>query len=46
MEDELVCNLKLAVNVIWGGIWQFLYDTNRPAILKGDLVKLGVYGNW
>ena len=28
-----------------GGIWQFVYDTNRPAILKGNQVRLGVDGN-
>ena len=28
----------------WG--WNsFVYDANRPAILKGNLVKLGVDGN-
>ena len=45
MEDELVCCFKLAVNLVWGGVWQFVYDTDRPAFLERDLVGLGVNGN-
>ena len=26
------------------GIWQFVFDDNRPAILKKNLVRLGVHG--
>ena len=40
LEDKLVCSFKLAVNVVRGGVWQFVYDTYRPVILKGDLVGL------
>ena len=29
-----------------GGIWQFVYDTNRPAFLERGLVELGVNDNW
>ena len=29
-----------------GEVWQFVYDTNRPAFLERDLVGLGVNGNW
>ena len=32
--------------MVRGGIWQFAYDTNRPAILEGYLVGLCVNGNW
>ena len=28
------------------GVWQFVYDTNRPAFLERDLVGLCVNGNW
>ena len=35
---RIVCCFKLAANVVRGGIWQFVYDTNRPAFLEGDLV--------
>ena len=45
MEDKLVCCFKLAANVV-RGVWQFVYDTNRPALLERDLVGLGVNGNW
>ena len=34
------------MNVVRGGIWQFVYDTNRPAFLERGLVGLGVNGNW
>ena len=46
MADELVCCFKLAANVVRGAVWQFVYDTNRPAVLKRDLVGLDVDGNW
>ena len=42
----MVCCFKLAANVVIGGVWQFVYDTNRPAFLERDLVRLGVKGNW
>ena len=47
LEDKLVCNFKLAVDVV-GVISGSLssYDTDRSAILKGDLVGLYVDGNW
>ena len=44
--DELVCGFKQAVNVIRGGIWHFVNDTNRPAFLESELVGLCVNGNW
>ena len=46
MEDEVICYFKLVANVVWGGVWQFVYDTNRPAFLERDLVGLYVNGNW
>ena len=46
LENKLVCNFKLEVNLVGGGIWQFVYDANRPAILKGNQVRLGVDGDW
>ena len=30
----------------WGGLRKLVYDTNRTAILKRDLVRLYVDGNW
>ena len=41
-EEELVCCFKLAANVVRGGVWQFVYDTNRPA----SLVGLDLNANW
>ena len=34
------------MNVVRGGVRKLVYDTDRPAILKGDLVGLYVDGNW
>ena len=45
MENKLVCDFKLAANVVRGGIRQFVYYADRPAILKWNLVGLGVDGN-
>ena len=42
----MVCCFKLVANVVKGGVWQFVYDTNRPAFLERDLVELCVNGNW
>ena len=46
LEDELVCSFKLAADVIWGGGWQFVYDTDRPAFWERDLVGFCVDSNW
>ena len=46
LADKLVCCFKLAVNVFRGGIWRFVYGSNRPAFLERDLMGLGVNGNW
>ena len=32
--------------MVRGGIWQFVYDTNRPTFLERVLVGLGVKENW
>ena len=32
--------------MVRGAIWQFVFDTNRPAFLERDLVGLCVNGNW
>ena len=37
---------KLMANVVRSGVWQFVYDTNRPAFQERDLMGLGVNGNW
>ena len=40
-------HFKLSVNVIRGEVWQFVYDTYRSAIIKGELLMgLCVNGNW
>ena len=45
-DNELVCSFKLAANVVSGGVWLFVYDTNRPEFLERDVVGLCVNGNW
>ena len=46
LEDGLVCSFKLAVDVVRGGVRQFVYDTDRPAFFERDLVGLSVDSNW
>ena len=36
----------MMANKVRGGIWQFVNDTYKPTILKGDLAGLCVNGNW
>ena len=38
--------LKIGCECGQGGVWQFVYDTYTPGILKADLVGLRVSGNW
>ena len=45
LEDKLVCSFKLAVDVVWGGVRYFVYDTDRPEFLERDLVGWCVDGN-
>ena len=42
----MVYSFKLAADVVWGGVWLFVYDINRPAFLARDLVGLSVDSNW
>ena len=46
LEDKLVCSFKLAADVLWGGIWYFVYDTDRTAFLERNPVGLSVDSNW
>ena len=46
LEDKLVCHFKLAADMVWGGAWYFVYDTERPAFLERDLVGLSEDSNW
>ena len=36
----------LAMDVVGGGIWEFVNNTDRPAFLERELVGLGVDGYW
>ena len=42
--DELVCSFKLAADVVWGGVREFVYVTDRSAFQERDL--LSVDSNW
>ena len=42
MKDKLVCHFQLGVDVVRGGIREFLHD--KIAFLKSELVVFGV--NW
>ena len=46
LEDKLACSFELAMDVVWGGVRQFVYDTDRPAFLERVLVGLSVDSNW
>ena len=46
LENKFVCNFKLAMDMVRGGVRKLLCDMDRSAILKGDLVALFVGGNW
>jgi hypothetical protein len=40
----LICHFILAVDMVGGGIWEFVNDTDRPAFLERELEGLGVDG--
>ena len=45
MEDEFLCSVKLAMNMVRGCVRKTVYGMDRPAILKEDLMGLCVNGN-
>lgn len=45
-EDKLICSFKLVIDTAMGAVKKFVYDMDRPAILKGYLVGLCVDDNW
>ena len=40
LNDKLVYPFKFMEDMVWGGIREFVYDVNRPALLKGELILL------
>ena len=45
MKIELCC-FKLEADVVRNGIRKFVYDTDRPAFLKRQIVRFGVHRYW
>ena len=45
-QNELICCFILAADIIMGGIWEFVNDTDGPAFLERELMGLGVDGYW
>ena len=43
-ENKLICHFILAVDMVGGGIWEFVNDTDRPGFLERELMGLGVGG--
>ena len=39
-------HFKLQMDMVKGGVRKFVYDADRPAVLKEDLAGLCVDGNW
>jgi hypothetical protein len=35
---ELLCHFKVAVDIVRGSIREFVYDTDRPAFLKREMM--------
>jgi hypothetical protein len=47
LEDcKLVCRFKLVVDMVGGGIRQFVNDTEGPAFLERELIKLSMDRYW
>ena len=42
LKYRLVCCFKLALDVVGGSVWGYVYDIDRPAFLKRELVGFGV----
>ena len=38
LKDKLICHFKLAADMVRTGVREFVYDTDRPAFLKKELV--------
>ena len=43
-QNQLICCFMLAADMVGGGIWEFVNDTDGPAFLKRELMGLGVDG--
>jgi hypothetical protein len=42
LKYKFVCCLKLAMDMVGGGIWEFVNDTDRSGFLERELMGLGV----
>ena len=42
MKYKLVCCFKWVADMVGGGIRELVYDADRPAFLKMELVRFGV----
>ena len=39
---KLICRFKLTAEMVWGGIREFVNDTDGPEFLERELMELGV----
>ena len=44
LKYKLTCSFKLAVDMVGSGVREFVYDMNRAAFLKKELIEFGVDG--
>ena len=42
LKYKLICSFKLAVDLVGGGIWDFVNDKDGPSFLERELMGLGV----
>ena len=42
MKYKLICHFKLVVDMVVGGIWEFMNDMDGPAFLERELMGLEV----
>ena len=45
-QNQLIRHFMLAVDVVGVGIWEFVSNTDGPAFLERELVRLGMDGCW
>ena len=42
LKYKLICHLKLMADMVGGGTWEFVNDTDGPAFLERELMGLSV----
>ena len=45
-QSDLICCFIVAADIVAGDIWEFVNDTDGPALLERKLMELSVDGYW